>query len=186
MTIKQRQCLLAYLGYYTGEIDGIFGKQSTTATKAFQEDYGISASGVVDEDTEKSLTHAVAYGMPTKKEPKDFWEDIQYFERDEFKCKCGGKYCNGFPVEPSEKLVRLAEKVRKHFNAPAIVSSGVRCETHNANVGGVSGSRHKYGTAMDFRVQGKTGEQVLAYVLAQPETNYAYNIDGTYIHMDVV
>ena len=36
MTIKQKQCLLAYLDYYEGDIDGKWGPQSEQATKDFQ------------------------------------------------------------------------------------------------------------------------------------------------------
>ena len=183
MTDKQKQNLLAYLGYYVGEIDGIFGQMSKAATKAFQADYGLTVDGIAGPDTEKALKHAVSYGMPAK---KNFWDDIKYFERDEFKCRCGGKYCNGFPAEPSAKLVRLADRVREHFGVPITVSSGVRCETHNANVGGVANSRHKTGTAMDFSVRGMSASMVLAYVQAQSDTHYAYAIDSNYVHMDVV
>lgn len=186
MTDKQKQNLLAYLGYYVGEIDGKFGQLSTVAAKAFQKDYGLEADGIVGPATEKSLKHAVAYGMPAKKEPKNFWDDIKYFKREEFKCKCGGKHCNGFPVEPSEKLLRLADRVREHFGAPITVSSGVRCEKHNEKVGGVPGSRHKIGTAMDFCVKGMPSSIVLAYVQQQSATHYAYAISDNYIHMDVV
>jgi hypothetical protein len=176
-----------YLGYYVGEIDGIWGQMSEEATKAFQRDYdGLKADGIAGPNTTKSLKHAVAYGMPAKKEPKNFWEDVKHFKRNEFKCRCGGKHCNGFPAEPSEKLVRLADRVREHFGAPAIVSSGVRCEKHNAKVGGVTNSRHKTGTAMDFCIKGMPSSVVLAYVQKQSATHYAYAIDGSYVHMDVV
>ena len=113
-----------------------------------------------------------------------FWDEIKYFKKDEFKCKCG-KYCDGFPAEPKEKLIRVADRVRAHFGAAAIVSSGVRCQTHNANVGGVSNSRHLSGKAMDFCVSGKKASEVLAYVQQQPEIRYAYAIDSLYVHMDV-
>ena len=82
-------------------------------------------------------------------------------------------------------LIRVADRVRAHFGAEAFVSSGVRCQQHNANVGGVPGSRHLYGKAMDFCISGKKAAEVLEYVLKQPEIRYAYDIDGTYIHMDV-
>jgi uncharacterized protein YcbK (DUF882 family) len=85
----------------------------------------------------------------------------------------------------NEKLVRIADKVRKHFGAPITISSGLRCATHNANVGGVSNSRHKLGKAMDFCVRSKTSAQVLAYVQKLPGIRYAYAIDGSYVHMDV-
>lgn len=187
MTDKQKQNLLAYLGYYVGEIDGVFGKKSQDATRAFQSAYGgLDPDGIVGTATEKALKHAVAYGMPAKKEPKNFWDDIKHFKREEFKCRCGGKYCNGFPAEPSEKLLRLADRVREHFDAPAIVSSGIRCEKHNAKVGGVTNSRHKIGTAMDFCIKGMPSSIVLAYVQQQSATHYAYAIDGSYVHMDVV
>ena len=122
---------------------------------------------------------------PAENTGKDFWEDIRYFKKDEFKCKCGGKHCGGFPVEPDEKLVRLADRVRAHFGAAATVSSGVRCEKHNAFVGGVANSRHTKGTAVDFCIRGLPSSIVLPYVQAQKEMRYAYAIDGSFVHMDV-
>ena len=198
MTVKQRQHLLAYLGYYVGNVDGEWGTLSRTACTAFQKDFGgIRVDGYGGTETDKALRHAVAYDMfgttISKTETVDkeiettetWWDDIEFFDRSEFKCKCGGKYCNGFPVEVNRTLVTVAERVRNHFNAPVYVSSGVRCEKHNANVGGVSGSRHKQGKAMDFRVQGKKAADVLKYVQQQPEIRYAYAIDQNYIHMDI-
>ena len=186
MTIKQRQCLLAYLGYYVGNIDGKWGTLSKAACKAFQADYsGLAATGDCDAATQNSLKHAVAYGMPAKKaEAENFWDGIKYFKRSEFACKCG-KYCDGFPVEPKQTLVQTADKIRAHFGAPATVSSGVRCEKHNANVGGASGSRHKLGKAMDYSVKGVSGKELLAYAQAQPEIRYAYLIEGDWVHMDI-
>lgn len=192
MTIKQKQHLLAYLGYYVGNIDGDFGTLSKTACKAFQKDFGdLEVDGICGAATEKALKHAVAYGMPAKKveETKlsasgDFWDGIKHFKRSEFKCKCG-KHCNGFPVEPKEKLVKVADRVREHFGNRITVSSGVRCEQHNANVGGVANSRHKQGKAMDFCVSGMSASMVLAYVQKQPEIRYAYAIDNNFVHMDI-
>ena len=46
MTIEQKQCLLKYLGYYGGEIDGSYGPQTRAATKAFQDAYGLDPDGV--------------------------------------------------------------------------------------------------------------------------------------------
>ena len=188
MTKKQKQHLLAYLGYYVGGIDGIIGYQTEAAARAFQKDFfGIAVDGIISPETEKAMKHAVAYGMPAKTEPepvRDFWEDIEFFQRKEFACKCG-KYCDGFPAEPAEALVRAADGVRKHFGAPAHLSSGVRCQTHNANVGGEANSRHLLGKAMDFRVEGKTAAQVLEHVQKLPQIRYAYAIDENYVHMDV-
>lgn len=188
MTVKQKQALLLFLGYYVGEVDGSWGTLSKTATKAFQQDHGLKADGVFGSDTEKAVLAAVAKNETKKtEEPKsgDFWDEIVYFDRSEFACHCGGKYCNGFPAEPKEKLIRVADKIRKAKKAPATVSSGVRCQTHNANVGGVSNSRHLQGKAMDFCVAGLSANQLLAEVKKYPEIRYAYAIDSSFVHMDI-
>ena len=193
MTIKQRQNLLAYLGYYVGTIDGIWGNMSKVATKSFKKDFGgLTENDVCDDDTENALKHAVAYGIAKKQEATeeatsgDFWDGIKYWSREEFRCQCGGKYCNGFPEEPSEKLVRLADDVREHFGKPGHGSSGLRCKTWNAIQGGVANSKHLTGRALDFRIQDETSASVLAYVKTLPGVNYAYAIDSQHVHMDVL
>ena len=188
MTVKQKQCLLYFLGYYVGEIDGDWGTLSRTACKAFQKDFGgLTIDGIAGNQTVKAMKHAVAYGMPVKKTETatsgDFWDEIKYFKRSEFACKCGK--CGGYPVEPKEKLIRVADQVRKNLGGMATVSSGVRCATHNANVGGVTNSRHLSGKAMDFCIAGKTAAQVLAEVNKHKEIRYEYAIDSRYVHMDI-
>lgn len=189
MTVKQIQCLLACLGYYEGDIDGVWGTQSETATREFQSDFGgITVDGIAGETTQKALRHAVCYGIEKAETPSEetsgsFWDEIDHFEKIEFACKCGK--CGGFPQEPKEKLIRVAEAVRKHFNQPVTVSSGVRCVTHNARVGGVSNSRHLSGKAMDFCVRGQTAKAVLAYVSTFADIRYSYAIDGSFVHMDI-
>lgn len=181
MTNAQKQCLLCYLGYYTEAIDGLLGAKSTAATKEFQTDYGLTVDGIFGPKTEETILKAVTGAM----KPVNFWDSIRYFKRWEFSCHCGGKYCNGFPAEPVQKLVKVADRVREHFGAPATVSSGIRCEKHNAKVGGRANSRHKLGKAMDFCIRGRSAAEVLAYVQKQPEIRYAYAIDSAYVHMDV-
>ena len=187
MTVKQKQCLLYVLGYYKGNIDGDWGDGSKAACKAFQKDFGgLTVDGIAGDQTVQAMKHAVAFGI-ARKEPTstsgDFWETIKYFKRSEFKCKCGK--CGGYPAEPKEKLIRVADAVRKNLGGAATVSSGVRCATHNANVGGVSNSRHLSGKAMDFCIAGKTSDQVLAEVNKHKEIRYAYKIDSRYVHMDI-
>ena len=131
--------------------------------------------------TEEKILEVVHTGQ----QPGINWEAVRFFGRAEFMCNCGGKYCGGFPVEPVPMLAKTADRVRQHFGKAAIVSSGVRCSRHNANVGGVPDSRHLTGRAMDFRIEGETAKQVLSYVNSLPEVRYAYDIDGRYIHMDV-
>lgn len=198
MTARQKQALLFYLGYYTGNIDGDFGAVSTAATKAFQQDFGgLAVDGLCGAATQKAMKHAVAYGMPEKRQDTaqgatgsattgTFWDGIKYFQRSEFKCKCGGKYCNGYPVEMQEKVVKAADKVREHFGKPMTVSSGIRCTRHNAAVGGVSNSRHLQGKAIDFCISGFSASSVLAYVQTLTEIRYTYAINSNYVHMDIL
>lgn len=183
MTIKQKQCLLAYLGYYVGNIDGKWGQLSEVACKAFQKDFGITADGVCGKETEKALTHAVAYGMPAKKEEaKDFWAGIQHFKRNEFRCKCGK--CDGFPVDPDEDLVELLEKIRNHFGAAVTITSGVRCKAHNTSVGGASGSQHLKGTAADIKVKGVKPADVADYAETLLPGTGGIGRYSTFTHVD--
>ena len=198
MTNKQKQCLLAYLGYYNGQIDDIWGEKSKEATENFQRAYGLKVDGVYGDGTHARVLEVIATGetpaVDTTPEtasgqPPDtgtWWDDIKYFRRSDpyIGCPCGK--CGGFPVEPDENLVRLADKVREHFGAPATVSSGVRCQAHNDELpGSAKNSYHLRGKAMDFCVQGVSGAKLLAYVKTLP-VHYAYQINGSdFVHMDV-
>lgn len=190
MTAKQKQCLLAYLGYYHGAIDGAIGPKTRAAVMEFQRAEGLTADGSPGPLTQAALLDAVANGRfrEDAKMPEvstgTWWDDIQYFSREEFRCPCGR--CGGFPVEPDETLVRLADRVREHFGAPANVSSGVRCQAHNDELSGsAKNSYHLRGKAMDFCVRGVSGAKLLAYVKTQ-QVHYAYQISGSdYVHMDV-
>lgn len=184
MTVKEKQCLLYFLGYYVGNIDGEWGQLSRTATKMFQKDFGLDPDGICGPDTEQAMKHAVCYGMPVKTTDKavsgDFWGKVKYFNKAEFACECG---CGADTME--EKLILEAEDVREHFGSPVNVTSGRRCAKHNARVGGVSNSRHLIGKAMDFSVRGKTSAEVLFYVQKKKNIRYAYAIDGSHVHMDI-
>ena len=167
MTVKQEQCLLAYLGYYTGPIDGQWGSLSTAACRAFQADYGLTPDGLCGTMTQKMLIGAIAGTAAKVERPAEaeqattdksqtgtFWDDIRYFTREEFRCQCKGKYCNGFPVEPQEEMVRTVDEIRRRLGIPISIvtagGSGVRCRKHNAEVGGVANSEHLYGRAADL------------------------------------
>jgi hypothetical protein len=151
MTIKQKQCLLFFMGYYTGNIDGIWGAKSQEATLKFQNDYGLPTSGMFDDATADKIKAAVAgtaTKVPTPAEPD--WKDIKYFTKKEFRCKCGGKYCNGYPAEVDMTMVKVCDMIRQRIGKPISVNSGLRCKQHNANCGGATASRHMYGDACDL------------------------------------
>lgn len=158
MTTLQIQHLLAYLGYDPGDCDGVMGRNTQAAVRRFQADYGLTADGDPGAATQKMLIGAVAGTAAKVDKPADagqaqtgtFWDDIQFFSRAEFRCQCGGKYCNGFPAEPAEETVRMADEIRRRAGVALNVNSGVRCKRHNAEVGGVSNSLHTTGQAVDL------------------------------------
>jgi len=188
MTTEQKQNLLAFLGYYEAKVDGIWGEKSRKALEAFQAARGL-AMGKCTEETEKALQEAVAAWepeTPEREESGTFWEECPNFTREEFKCTCGGRGCNGFPAEPRERLVRNAQAARSHFGKAARVSSGVRCKLSNSELpGSAVNSLHLTGRAMDFCVQGVSANRLLAYVKTLPGIKEAYAIDKNYVHMGV-
>lgn len=186
MTTKQIQHLLAYLGYYTAVVDGIWGAQSAAAASRFQQEYGgLLVDGIAGELTQEALKKAVANGMPEEQPEDVFWDNIRHWSREEFRCRCGGKYCNGFPAEPNEVLVELVDDLRERAGRTAHASSGLRCSVWNQIQGGVSNSRHLTGKALDFSVEGLSGIQLLSLAQKDPRTRYAYIIDGGWVHVDV-
>lgn len=136
MTPRQKQGIMAMVAdengnfYYNDHLDGKWGPKSQAAAERFLKDF-------TGEEQKPPDTG-------------DFWDSIKHFRREEFRCKCGGKFCNGFPVEPDETMVRYANAIRERLGVPLLVNSGIRCPQHNANVGGVSNSQHVLGTACDL------------------------------------
>ena len=191
MTVKQKQNLLAYLGYYVGDIDGVWGTLSKTAMEAFKSDFkGFDTTNMPENAPEKALKHAVAYDLfktePVKDETGTFWDEIEYFDRSEFKCKCGGKYCNGYPTEPDERMVRIADQLRNNLGVPITIISGLRCKTWNAIQGGVSNSQHMYGEAADIYARGVSQSRVEAELDKIGGVRYHYPItSSSNVHFDV-
>lgn len=140
MTPRQKQGIMAITAdadgnfYYNGELDGKWGPQSKEAVKRFLADF-----------TGEEAT-------PDPEPAGSFWDDIEFFKRQEFRCPC--PRCGGFPVEPDEIMVRNADEIRRRLGVPVSVvdggGSGVRCPEHNAEVGGVNGSQHILGKAADL------------------------------------
>ncbi len=190
MTIQQKQCILAYFDCLPpGAIDGIWGPQSAQATAELQRKLDIPDDGIWGAQTDTAVREYVYSGADLSDETEKtgtFWDRIRYWSREEWRCQCGGKYCNGFPVEPDQTLVELVDDIRHEAGAPGHRSSGLRCPRRNANEGGVWNSKHLEGKALDFYIEGVSGAKLLATAKADPRTNYAYIIgNGPYVHVDV-
>lgn len=176
--------------------DGLAGVKTQEALKAYQKSKGLPQTGIVDEKTWDKLMEESSWdeqqdapnnGTSSSNNGTSgtFWDEIKYFKREELKCKCGGRYCNGFPAEPQEQMVRIADGAREHFGRPAHNVSFLRCDKWNQLQGGVVNSRHRLGKAMDIRIDGVTGDALLAYLKKQPGVRYAYKINSTNVHFDI-
>jgi hypothetical protein len=76
------------------------------------------------------------------------WNDIQYFKREDFACKCN-RHNENNPALPLYAELNyfyicryFLDPLRKDCRAPIIVTSGGRCIYHNADGGGKKASRH--------------------------------------------
>lgn len=190
MTTKDLQCLLTYLkdggSFYTGAVDGISGPLTKRAVENFQRRVRLPVTGEADAATEAAILRAVSEGLPETAQDGDFWQEIQYFTREEFRCKCGGKYCTGFPHTIQPLLVQLCDRARSWSGHPITVVSGLRCPQWNRIQKGVSNSQHMYGEAADLYFYGVSPSAALAWLQSQPEVRYAYRIEGSSnIHFDI-
>ena len=150
MTPRMKQGIMAMAAdengefYYNDKLDGIWGPKSKAAAERFLRDFvGEEAEAAPDANT------------------GSFWDEIEFFRREEFRCKCGGLYCQGFPAEPDEQMVRYANEIRKRLGVPLHVNSGLRCKLWNQKNQGATASRHMTGGAADLDApDGVTPEQM--------------------------
>jgi hypothetical protein len=154
-------------------VDGVWASGSREACKAFQRDRELTVDGYGGQETDTALKYAVYNDLEKPESISEFdddvtdfyvgdkatltgtfWDESEFFDREEFRCQCKGRYCNGFPVEPEEELVRVCNEIRRRLGVPVSIvdsgGSGVRCPRHNAAVGGVGNSNHLYGRAADL------------------------------------
>lgn len=174
--------------------DGLAGPKTMEAMKLYQEAHLLPATGRVDDATwELLMLETPRQEAPEEPVPEldtgnqtgTFWDGIRYFKREEFRCKCGGRYCNGFPAEPKRQLVELLDAARAHFGRPAHIISGLRCPNWNKIQGGVDNSQHMYGEAADVRIDGVTADELQAFFQDRTGVRYTYEINSTNVHVDI-
>ncbi|WP_133969569.1 YcbK family protein [Eubacterium limosum] len=107
----------------------------------------------------------------------------EHFARDEYRCDCAGS-CDGFPAEPQPELVSRVEALRQAVGAPIIITSGVRCEKRNEEVGGVAWSFHKRGAAADLYSPG-VPVGTLAALAKDCGLNILPYYSSGYVHVEI-
>ena len=181
--IKNLQTLLNKQGNKLS-VDGIIGSATISAIKSFQKKKVLTQDGIAGADTINALkgTSSSSSSSSTVN-----WDKVKYFKKSEFKCQCGGKYCNGYPAEMSLKLINILEELRVYFGKPITITSGLRCSKHNAAVGGVSNSQHQYGKAADIYIPGvdKAKIKAKAYELGASYSYYGTAGMGEAVHINV-
>jgi len=113
------------------------------------------------------------------RELKKFIEEnkILHFEPEEFTCR----HC-GHVVIDSE-LVKFLEKMRVELERPVIITSAYRCPRYNEQIGGVPGSAHTRGLAVDIFVVGNEHRyEFLNYLLKHGVKRIG--IANDFIHFD--
>ncbi len=170
LSIKKRQEYLKYLGFYNDKIDGIVGVNTKNAYKKLQNKYFSRKSdkdGIYGINTERLLINA--YNV--KKYCKNF-------KLEEFKCECNGRYCTGYPTQLSTNLLKYIQGLRNKYG-PITITSGIRCDKLNSAVGGIRGSKHTKGKALDFYNARECQtlsrrKAVINYYIKNAFANYSY------------
>lgn len=108
------------------------------------------------------------------------------FNVHEFRCGLGrGCSCTTTLIDPL--LVTYLQKIRDHFGATVAITSAYRCPSYNRSVGGVTGSYHSRGMAVDIVVAGVAPRKVAAYaesIGVKGVGLYETLKDGYFVHID--
>jgi uncharacterized protein YcbK (DUF882 family) len=100
-----------------------------------------------------------------------------HFSRLEFACQCG---CGFDTIDTS--TLSIVKAVRNQFG-PVVVTSGCRCEKHNARVGGSPNSQHKLARAADIKVSSTEPETVYHWV-EKHFPHASLGLYDTFVHID--
>lgn len=106
---------------------------------------------------------------------------MSYFREVEFKCKCG-KCFLGFNQMNTFFLAKLY-KSREVAGIPFILTSAVRCKSHNQRIGGTMNSAHLTGQAVDIQATHPMTRMRIVSALIEAGFN-RIGIAKDFIHVD--
>lgn len=116
----------------------------------------VEAWEVPEPSATPELTPELTAEEPADREQEETGQPVMataHFAMEEYRCDCDG-YCSGWPCPMNPALLDKIEALRGVFGQPVIITSGVRCEARNAEVGGVAWSFHMRGCAADLYCPG--------------------------------
>lgn len=128
---------------------------------------------------------------------------MKHFKPDEFACGCG---CGTGYQKMDPDFLRLLERARTLAGTPFRLNSAYRCKAHNRAVGGVPGSSHTKGLAVDIAADNTrirflvlvslllaemedlgaldpTGAEIVMELLRE-KSRFRAGIGGRFIHFD--
>jgi len=106
-------------------------------------------------------------------------ELTEYFSLYEFECPC----CKRVMLSP-DLLARL-NHLRMVINRPIYINSGYRCKEENHKVGGVSGSYHLLGMAVDIHVKDFLLFDLLLFTQEIGFYGIGYYEKRNFLHLDI-
>ena len=194
LTLKEQQTYLKKLGLYTKKIDGIRGAGHKKAVKQFNTIFLNKESEVYYNDTDKLLREIYTSYNNSPYMVNSDWKYFKNFKSSEFYCTCRKKYCdgwNGLRNKIPMHLLMADQYIRNHFGKAVSLTSTIRCDRRNKEVGGVKNSKHRLFRANDMGVKGIKAANVKKFVYTNSSTklpfiNYAYDINANYEHIDVI
>lgn len=174
------------------DIDGIIGNDTVACLTRYQTAVGLTADGIMGVETYRKLFNDPSYGAATT--TRNTGGISAHFNKTEFRCGCGGRYCNGYNgKEVSTSLLNILEKLRSYYGRPIVITSGIRCQKYNDSLrGSIKTSAHIQGKAADIYIRGITDSasgraQVkrLAYQYGAKYCYYGTSNMGNAVHINV-
>lgn len=112
-----------------------------------------------------------------------FWDHIEHFAVDEFRCRCCGL------ALMDETFLTALDHIRSTVDQPLIVTSGYRCPDYNDRVAqtGRTGP-HTTGRAVDLLISGSLAFKVIDLAIGYGITGIGVQQHGPhekrYVHLD--
>lgn len=185
LSLKERQTYMKKIGLYTKNIDGIVGKGHKNGVRQLNVIFLNKNVDTYFEESDKILRIMYASYCESPYMKDSDWQYFKTFEKWEFKCKCKGKGCNGYPSKIRIKIVMLVQYIRNRLGKAYKFTSALRCKLHNKNVGGVSNSKHMDGGATDGYASNTTGKTIMDIAKETTLLNYTYQCGNVEVHTDV-